>query len=46
LNNIIYYFIYLKIRPLPLPSPKERVIVLRVNEVLFKIIEHNLFPMT
>jgi len=29
-------FILLKIRPLPLPSPRERVIELRVKEVLLK----------
>jgi len=30
-------FIPLKTRPLPLPSPKERAIELRVDSVLFKI---------
>jgi hypothetical protein len=39
-------FIFLEIRPLPLPSPKERVIELRVDEVLFKIIGHYSFPIT
>jgi len=39
-------FILDKKRPLPLPSPRERVIELRVNEVLFKIMGHYLFPIT
>jgi len=37
-------FILLEIRPLPLPSPKERAIELRVENDLFKIIGHYLFP--
>jgi len=39
-------FIVDKIRPLPLTFPKERVIELRINEILFKIMEHYLFPIT
>jgi len=45
-NNIISYFILLEIRPLPLPSPKERVIVLWVEEVFNEIIGYYLFPIT
>jgi hypothetical protein len=45
------YFIFLEIRPLPLPYPnpdsyRERVIELRVDKVLFKIIRQYLFPIT
>jgi len=39
-------YIFLEIRPLPLPSPKERAIELRVDEVLFKTIGHYIFPIT
>jgi hypothetical protein len=39
-------FIFLEIRPLPLPSPEERVIVFRVEEVFNKIIGYYLFPTT
>jgi len=39
-------FILDKKQPLPLPSPRESVIELRVNEVLFKIMGHYLFPIT
>jgi len=39
-------FILDKKRPLPLPSHMERVIELRVNEVLFKIMGHYLFPVS
>jgi len=42
--NVLFY--YFEIRPLPLPSPKERVIELRVDKILFKIIVNNLFPIT
>jgi len=33
-------YILLEIRPLPLPSPKKKVIELRVEEDIFKIIRH------
>jgi len=38
------YSILLEIRPLPLPSPKERAIELRVEEDLFKFTGHYLVP--
>jgi hypothetical protein len=46
-NNIMSYFIFPEIRPLPLPSPspdsyREKVIGLRVN----KVIVQYLFPVT
>jgi hypothetical protein len=45
-GEIMSCFIFLEIRPLPLPSPKERAIELRVDKVLFKIVGHYLFPIT
>jgi hypothetical protein len=42
-NNIMSYFIFPDIRPLPLPSSKERIIELRVDEVLYKIISTGYF---
>ena len=40
------YFNFHEIRPLPLPSPNERVIEMMVDEILFKIIGQYLFPIT
>jgi len=45
-NNIMSYFIFLDIRPFRLPSPKERVIELRVDKVLYKIRGHYLLSIT
>jgi len=43
-NKIMCCFILLNLRPLPLPSPKERVLELRFEEVLSK--KYYLFSIT
>ena len=40
----MFYFILLEIQPLTLPSHKERVLELRIEEVLIKITGYYLFP--